>query len=116
MTDDEAPIRAIVAAKLRAEGFDVHEASDGREALALALQVRPHLVITDLQMPHMSGLELCAALKIDGATSTTPALLLTARGFLLTDEQLATTNIRQVRSKPFSVRDIVADAKRLLAA
>lgn len=116
VTDDEPHIRAIVSAKLRAAGYDVHEAGDGEEALALTRQVRPNLVITDLQMPYMSGLELCTALKADPGTSQIPALLLTARGFLVSDEQLSKTNIRGVRSKPFSVRDVLSDAQRLTKA
>lgn len=114
VTDDEPHIRAIVVAKLRAAGYDVHEAGDGQEALSLTREVHPDLLITDLQMPYMSGLELCVALRADPATSAIPALLLTARGFLVSDEQISQTNIRGVRSKPFSVRDVLQDAQRLM--
>lgn len=116
VADDEPHIRAIVAMKLRAAGYEVQEAGDGQEALAICRETCPHLVITDLQMPAMSGLELCQALKREAPTSHVPALLLTARGFLVSDEQLAGTNIRSVRSKPFSVRDVLSDAEKLLAA
>ncbi len=114
VSDDEPHIRAIVASKLRSAGYDVHEAGDGQEALTIAKELTPDLVITDLQMPYMSGIELCAALKSHPATSAVPALLLTARGFLVSDDQLLQTNIRGVRSKPFSVRDVLQDAQNLL--
>lgn len=116
VSDDEPHIRAIVASKLRVAGYDVHEAGDGQEALNLARELTPDLVITDLQMPYMSGLELCVALREHAPTSGVPALLLTARGFLVTDDELSKTNIRGVRSKPFSVRDVLQDAERLIRA
>jgi CheY-like chemotaxis protein len=116
VSDDEPHIRAIVTAKLRSAGFTVYEAGDGQEALALARELTPDLLITDLHMPYMSGVELCTALKADPATSDIPAMLLTAHGFLVGGDELSRTNIRSVRSKPFSVRDVLQDAQRLLQA
>lgn len=108
IADDEAPIRLVVAEKLRAAGFEVAEGRDGEEALDLVRKHRPIALITDLQMPYMNGLELCQALKRDPRTAEIPALLLTARGHILTDDMLGTTNIKRVMSKPFSARELVA--------
>jgi CheY-like chemotaxis protein len=109
--DDEAHIRHIIGAKLRSSGLHVLEARNGREALSLLEQGPPtgvpSLVITDLQMPVMSGLEMCKVLRNREQTCAVPALMLTARGYVLTDEDLAATNIRQVISKPFGVRQLL---------
>src|SRR5438874_1676197 len=108
--DDEAHIRHIIAHKLRASGFEVVEARNGQEALALLDAPgagRLDFVISDFQMPLITGLELCTVLKTRAETAKTPVLMLTARGYILTDEELAQTNIRQVISKPFGVRQLL---------
>lgn len=115
VADDEHHIRAVVAAKLRSLGYEVIEAHDGEEALHLALEHTPDLVVTDLQMPAMSGLDLCMALKADPTTAHIPAILLTARGYLLGDEQLSRTNVKALMSKPFSTREVMTRVAELLA-
>ena len=107
LADDEAHITHVVGLKLRAAGYATVVARDGEEALTLALQHRPDLVITDLQMPYMSGLELATRLRSDERTAETPVLMLTARGYILDENELSATNIRVVLSKPFSARDIL---------
>lgn len=116
IADDEAHIRMVVGQRLRLLGHRVIEASDGQEALELAVQNRPDLVITDLQMPCMSGIELCTRMLEHPETARTPAILLTARGFLLGDPELAKTNVKELMAKPFSVREVAERATRLLTA
>lgn len=117
--DDEAHIRHIIVHKLRGAGFTVAEARNGQEALSLLdpgeRQFKPDLVISDLQMPLISGLEFCKVLKHRSDTSRTPVLMLTARGYILTEEELAETNIRRVISKPFGVRQLLERVVELLA-
>jgi two-component system phosphate regulon response regulator PhoB len=112
--DDEAHIRRMVALRLREAGFTVIEARDGEEALAAARRARPDLVITDYQMPLLSGLELCKALRLMEQTADVPALMVTARGYILSREDLEATNIREIVSKPFGVRQLVDRAAALL--
>lgn len=114
VVDDESHIVHVVSLKLQNAGYRVLTAEDGEEALALALEQRPDLVITDYQMPFLSGLELCQRLKRDERTCDTPALMLTARGFSLGDDVLAETNIASVLSKPFSPREVLARVQSLL--
>lgn len=114
VVDDEHHIRTVVAAKLRASSFGVVEAKDGEEALALAVETLPDAVVTDLNMPVMSGLELCRALRADTRTSTIPAIILTARGYILDDELLSGTSIKRVMSKPFSAKAVVEHVRALL--
>jgi len=112
--DDEAHIRQIIAHKLRGAGFEVVEAKDGQEGLARAMERTPRLVITDFQMPHLSGLEMCKALKKNVATSRVQALMLTARGHTITPAELDQTNVRQVIGKPFGVKQLMERVDALL--
>ena len=93
VVDDESHILHVVSLKLTHAGYEVITAEDGEEALAMALEHGPDLVITDYQMPFMSGLELCVAMREHEATRDTPALMLTARGFSIGADCLEQTNI-----------------------
>jgi two-component system, OmpR family, alkaline phosphatase synthesis response regulator PhoP len=114
VADDETHILHVVTHKLRHAGYDVITAEDGQEALELALARQPDLVITDYQMPFLSGLELCRRLKDHAPTSATPALMLTAHGFGMATEELERTNIAAVLSKPFSPREVLARVQDLI--
>src|SRR5438874_8098941 len=106
VVDDEVHILHVVSLKLKNAGYEVITAENGEEAYEAAVAQKPDLVITDFQMPYMTGLELCQKLKATEATRTTPALMLTARGFSLASEYIEQTNIAGVVSKPFSPREI----------
>ncbi|TVQ60244.1 MAG: response regulator [Phycisphaerales bacterium] len=114
VVDDEAHITHVVALKLRNAGFEVFTASDGEEAYEIACAELPDIVITDLQMPYMTGLELCEQLKRNTATEKIPAILLTARGHALSSDDLSKTNIREVLGKPFSPREVLSKAAAML--
>lgn len=116
LVDDEAHILQVLSLKLRNAGYKIMTALDGEEAFELACQSAPDLIITDFQMPYMTGLELCRALKDHESTSNVPVVMLTARGYALSDEDLAIGNIRNVLSKPFSPRSIVQLVDELLGA
>src|SRR5712671_5197312 len=75
VADDESHILHVVSLKLRNAGFRVVTARDGQEALELAQQEHPDLLITDYHMPQLSGLELCQRLKQDPATTHIPAIM-----------------------------------------
>ncbi|MCA9147520.1 MAG: response regulator [Phycisphaerales bacterium] len=112
--DDEPHIVHVVSAKLKNNGFEVVTAGDGEEAFAAAKAESPDLVITDYQMPYLSGLELCARLRNDAETSQIPVIMLTARGFSLGDDDTKDTNIRKVLPKPFSPREVLACVHEIL--
>ncbi|MFQ5411960.1 MAG: response regulator [Phycisphaerae bacterium] len=112
--DDEPHILHVVATKLRNGGFDVLSAADGEEAFQIALKEKPDLLITDYQMPFLSGLELCAKLRLDPSTQAIPVIMLTARGFSLEQEDLLNTNIRKVLPKPFSPREVHRSVMEIL--
>jgi DNA-binding response OmpR family regulator len=116
LVDDEAHITCVVAEKLRGAGYAVTTARDGEEGLELAARVHPALVITDLQMPRMSGLELALKLAATDYGRRTPVMMLTARGYILDRETVAKTNIKAVMGKPFSAREVVKAAAALISA
>jgi two-component system, OmpR family, alkaline phosphatase synthesis response regulator PhoP len=114
VADDETHILNVVSIKLQNAGFRVITAEDGAEAYELARSARPDLVITDYQMPRLSGLELCTKLHADPVTADIPAIILTARGFALSDRDRALDNIREVIAKPFSPRQVLTSVYALL--
>jgi CheY-like chemotaxis protein len=107
LVDDEAHILQVLSLKLRNAGYIIKTAADGEEAFEVASRDAPDLIITDFQMPYMTGLELCRALKDHASTANVPVIMLTARGYALSDGDLGIGNIRKVLSKPFSPRSIV---------
>ena len=108
IVDDEEHIIQVLTVKLRGAGYEVLTAMDGEEALEIACRTKPDLVITDYQMPFMTGLDLCEALGKRPDTASIPVLLLTARGHGLSSDALAVAgNIRAVVSKPFSPRAVL---------
>jgi DNA-binding response OmpR family regulator len=108
VADDEAPIANVVAMKLRHAGLIVVVALDGQEAYERALADRPDLMITDLQMPGMSGLEVCSRLTAELGDGGIPTILLTAKGFEIGAATVAGLPIRRVMTKPFSPRELLA--------
>lgn len=114
VADDESHILNVVSLKLRNAGFRVLTASDGGEALELATQEHPDLLITDYHMPTLSGLELCRRLKQDQATTAIPAIMLTARGYSLEPQDTEQSGILRMLSKPFSPRQLLATVNEVL--
>ncbi len=114
VVDDESHIVHVVSMKLRNAGLEVLSAADGEEGYEKAIQYKPDLIITDYQMPVMTGLELCCKLREQESTAQTPVIMLTARGSGLSDEDLAQTNIRDVLTKPFSPREVLSKVQSLI--
>jgi two-component system, OmpR family, alkaline phosphatase synthesis response regulator PhoP len=114
VADDETHILHVVSLKLRNAGYRVITARDGQEALEMAQQEKPDLVITDYHMPHLSGLELCQRLKQDPATSAIPAIMLTARGYQLDPADTEQSGILRMLSKPFSPRQLLITVNEVL--
>ena len=79
VVEDDPPIRLILAKRLRAVGYAVEEARDGREGLAIGRRVRPDLILTDWVMPEMDGVALIRALRADAVLRRVYVILLTSR-------------------------------------
>src|SRR5687767_2139707 len=116
VADDESHILHVVSLKLRNAGFRVLTARDGQEALEMAQQNHPDLLITDYHMPQLSGLELCRRLRQEPATESMPAIMLTARGYHLEPHDTEQSGILKMISKPFSPRHLLATVNEVLAS
>lgn len=116
LADDESHITHVMSRAVRGAGFDVATAEDGEEAFELAVERRPNLIVTDLQMPYMSGIDLARKLNDHPELSKIPVILLSARGYVVENEAQQLTNIRAVIEKPFSARDVIARIQEILAA
>jgi two-component system chemotaxis response regulator CheY len=107
VADDEEYIVRVVAFKLRGAGYEVIEAVDGEDAWSKVRAGGIDLVLTDHQMPLMTGLELAGRIADEPSTSHIPVLMLTARGFRLDAEEIVASRIVELIAKPFSPRVLV---------
>ena len=111
VVDDEKKIRDLLTAYLRSDGFEVAEASDGATALATIRRTEPDLVILDVMMPGMDGIEVLRELR---KTSDVFVMMLTARAEE-TDKLIGlSVGADDYLTKPFSPRELVARAKAIL--
>ncbi len=114
IADDEIHIIHVVAIKLKNNGFDVISASNGAEAYDLACKESPDVIVTDYQMPFMTGLELIEKLRANEQTKETPVILLTARSFAITEETQQSLNVEACLSKPFSPKELLKSIQDIL--
>ena len=114
VVDDEKDITALVAYHLEREGFHVLQAHDGLQALELVKRERPHLLVLDLMLPHLSGLDVCRRLRKEPDTARLPILMLTAKAEE-TDKVLGLElGGDDYLTKPFGPRELVARVKALI--
>ncbi len=114
VVDDEIHIVQVIAIKLRNNGFEVLTAENGVQALDIAKTQKPDLVITDYQMPVMTGLEFIEKLRQVADAAETPVIMLTARGFAIDDDRKNKLNIASLLSKPFSPREVLGCVEDVL--
>jgi len=111
VVDDEPTLRETLAEALEADGFQVVTAADGREALARFREHRPDLVVLDLMLPELSGIEVCRIIRHE---SGVPILMLTARSSELDKVVGLELGADDYVTKPFSLRELTARIRALL--
>ncbi len=114
VVDDEIHIVHVVSLKLRNRGFEVISADNGADAYERACEEIPDLIITDFQMPVMTGLEFLDKLRGNGATAAIPVIMLTARFHAISAEHCETLRIHTCLSKPFSPRELLSKVEDIL--
>jgi len=114
VVDDEIHIVHVVAIKLRNNGFEVIAADNGAEGLKLALAEKPDIIVTDYQMPVMTGIELVEQLRQNEETKDTPVIMLTARSFAIPQQQQDDLRISGCLSKPFSPKELLGNIEDIL--
>ena len=114
VVDDEEDVLELVRYNLEKNGYSVLTATSGEEAITLGRSKRPDLVVLDLMLPGIDGLEVCKKLKADSKTDHIPVVMLTAKG----EETDVVTGLElgadDYVTKPFSPKVLVARIKRIL--
>jgi two-component system phosphate regulon response regulator PhoB len=114
VVDDEPDALELIAFNLKTAGFDVLTASDGEAALQLARSHLPDLVLLDLMLPEVDGLEVCKILRRDPATSAIPIIMVTAKAAEMDRVLGLELGADDYVTKPFSPRELVLRVKNLL--
>ena len=114
IVEDEVDIVNLLIFHLEKEGYRVHGVGSGTEALAYAFAETPDLVILDIMLPEMDGLEVCRRLRSNARTSTTPVMILSARKEELDKVPGLELGADDYMVKPFSVRELVARVRVML--
>lgn len=109
--EDEASLASTLSYNLRKNGFNVSSAADGVEGLQAARRDRPDVIVLDLMLPRMDGLEVCRRIR---AESDVPILMLTARGEELDKVVGLEMGADDYLTKPFSMRELMARIRALL--
>lgn len=114
IVEDDEDIADSIRYNLEREGFRVRVATTGEDALNVILDGPPNLILLDLNLPHMSGFEMCRRLRAESTTARVPILMLTAR----TDESDKVLGLNlgadDYITKPFSMRELVARVNAVL--
>jgi two-component system phosphate regulon response regulator PhoB len=107
IVDDERDLRTLLEFNLRQAGYETAHAASGAEALARARALKPHVIVLDLNLPDVSGTDVCRLLKSDPTTQSIPILMLTARGSEADRIHGLELGADDYVGKPFSVREVV---------
>ena len=111
IADDDRDIVRFVALNLRLEGFDVVVANDGQDALDMALDVGPSLILLDTMMPRMDGYEVCSRLRDQRPDDQIPVIMLTARSMEVDRSMAYMAGADDWVTKPFDPAVLVSKVK-----
>ena len=114
VVDDEPDVLEVIGFNLKAAGFTVLTADDGATALKRARQEAPDLIVLDVMLPNVDGLEACRALRREAGTANIPIILLTARAAEVDRVLGLELGADDYVTKPFSPRELVLRIRKLL--
>ena len=114
IAEDERDIRDLVAFTLRFAGHEVVVATNGEEAVEMAPQVNPDLILMDVRMPRMTGYEACKAMKANPDVKDIPVVFLTARGQESEIQQGLEAGAEEYLLKPFAPDQLTGRVKAIL--
>ncbi len=113
VVDDEKPIADILEFNLRKEGYDVHCAYDGNEAVEMVEELQPDLILLDIMLPNKDGVEVCREVR---KKYDMPIIMLTAKDSEIDKVIGLEIGADDYVTKPFSTRELLAASKRTCAA
>jgi len=114
VVEDDAETRQFYSTALEQNGFQTDQAHNGHQALAKALDRPPDLILTDIAVPGLDGIELCRRLRADDRTRAIPVLAITGYGDRHYDDRARVAGADQVLAKPCEPDLLVSEARRLL--
>lgn len=107
IADDELRLRKVVSLHLKKSGFDVFEAGNGQQAVDMAKEIIPDVIVLDVMMPEKTGLEACAEIKADPRFKSTPIILLTAMAESEDIKKGKEAGADEYLTKPFSPKELI---------
>lgn len=107
IADDELRLRKVVALHLKKSGFEVFEAGNGQQAVDIAAEVKPDVIVLDVMMPEKTGLEACAEIKANESLKNIPVILLTAMAESDDIKKGKDVGADEYLTKPFSPRELI---------
>ena len=114
IADDDAEMLETLASMLEAEGYTVIRAENGQEAVELARKELPALIMSDIHMPVMDGLQACKAIKSDKVTKGIPVVMLTVEGSINEIQQAISYGAKTYITKPSSKAEILKVVKSII--
>jgi two-component system, OmpR family, phosphate regulon response regulator PhoB len=114
IVEDESALSTLLRYNLEREGYRVFEARDGEEALLLAEEIKPDLVVLDWMLPQLSGIEVCRRLRGRGQTRNVPIVMLTARGEESDRIRGLDIGADDYIVKPFSMTELLARVRAVM--
>ena len=114
VVDDEADTRELLQTLLEGEGYAIETAADGKAALVSVRAAQPDLILLDVMMPAMDGLEVCDHLRFDPATRDVPIIFLTAKQDAVTRSRASILDAYAYIEKPFSPDALLAEIRNCL--
>lgn len=112
--DDDQSLTFILRAHLANAGFEVHVAHDGKQGFDEAVRLRPNVILLDVQMPHMDGLEVLRAMRIDPDMKNIPVILLTARSSRNDVVLGLEAGAQEYVTKPFDMAELTARVRSMM--
>src|SRR5690349_4606002 len=114
VADDDPEMRDLIRHALLGENYNIMTAQDGEEAISLAHQERPHLILLDVEMPRMDGYHACKTLSADPQVQGVPIIMLTSRAAEEDILQGFNNGAKDYITKPFSIGTLRAKVKTWL--
>src|SRR5512139_3851703 len=115
VADDDDGLRQLLRLILSREGFEVFEAANGEQALALAVAVDPTVILLDVMMPDLDGYDVCRRLKNDRRTGNVPVVFVSAAEDVARRNELHKLGAAACIQKPIGPRDLVARVKAVMS-
>ena len=114
VADNEFHVAQVVAIKFRNNGFVVHIAENGQEALDMAIKHGPDIIVADAEMPVMSGVDFVKKLRVSDEGGNIPVVMLTANGSEIAEKVKQQLGIADCVSKPFSPKELLQKVNEVL--